>query len=51
MRRTSFANWPRWLADEAGPPITLNHAPRGHDAEAQVVCQRPDVISRFAVDV
>jgi DNA-binding HxlR family transcriptional regulator len=28
----------RWLADAAGPPITLHHAPCGHDTEAQVVC-------------
>jgi DNA-binding HxlR family transcriptional regulator len=28
----------RWLADAAGPPITLHHARCGHDAEAQVVC-------------
>jgi len=28
----------RWLADEAGPPITVHHTACGHDAEARVVC-------------
>jgi DNA-binding HxlR family transcriptional regulator len=66
----------RWLADAAGPPVTLHHTTCGHDTEAHVVCahckqplgaddtamrmgpgfpaklaQRPDAISRFAVDV
>jgi DNA-binding HxlR family transcriptional regulator len=28
----------RWLADEAGPPITLHHDACGHDTHAEVVC-------------
>jgi DNA-binding HxlR family transcriptional regulator len=28
----------RWLADEAGPPITMHHSSCGHDTEARVVC-------------
>src|SRR5882757_414209 len=28
----------RWLADEAGPPITLHHDACGHDTRAEVVC-------------
>jgi DNA-binding HxlR family transcriptional regulator len=28
----------RWLADEAGPPITMHHNACGHDSEARVVC-------------
>ncbi|HEX8803589.1 MAG TPA: helix-turn-helix domain-containing protein [Acidimicrobiales bacterium] len=28
----------RWLADEAGPPITLHHETCDHDTEAEVVC-------------
>jgi DNA-binding HxlR family transcriptional regulator len=28
----------RWLADEAGPPITVHHSSCGHDTEARVVC-------------
>lgn len=30
----------RWLADEAGPPITLHHDACGHDTEARVTCAR-----------
>lgn len=28
----------RWLADEAGPPVTLHHEACGHDTHAEVVC-------------
>jgi DNA-binding HxlR family transcriptional regulator len=28
----------RWLADEAGPPVTLHHERCGHDSHAEVVC-------------
>lgn len=28
----------RWLADEAGPPVTVRHDTCGHDATAEVVC-------------
>lgn len=28
----------RWLADEAGPPITMHHERCGHDTHAEVVC-------------
>ncbi|HWD01398.1 MAG TPA: helix-turn-helix domain-containing protein [Amycolatopsis sp.] len=28
----------RWLATEAGPPITTHHAACGHDTHAEVVC-------------
>jgi DNA-binding HxlR family transcriptional regulator len=28
----------RWLAGEAGPPITLHHDACGHDTHAEVVC-------------
>jgi DNA-binding MarR family transcriptional regulator len=28
----------RWLADEAGPPITLHHHRCGQDTHAEVVC-------------
>jgi len=28
----------RWLAEEAGPPITLHHNACGHDTQAEVVC-------------
>ena len=28
----------RWLADPAGPPITMHHTCCGRDTEAQVVC-------------
>jgi DNA-binding HxlR family transcriptional regulator len=30
----------RWLADEAGPPITAHHKECGHDSHAEVVCAR-----------
>jgi DNA-binding HxlR family transcriptional regulator len=28
----------RWLADEGGPPIVLEHVPCGHDLQPEVVC-------------
>jgi len=28
----------RWLAEEAGPPVTMRHDTCGHDAHAEVVC-------------
>lgn len=28
----------RWLAGEAGPPVTLHHERCGHDSHAEVVC-------------
>src|SRR5690606_26052361 len=28
----------RWLADEAGPPVTFHHRTCGHDTHAEVVC-------------
>ncbi|MEY9875574.1 DNA-binding HxlR family transcriptional regulator [Streptacidiphilus sp. MAP12-33] len=28
----------RWLADEAGPPVTVHHDHCGHDTTAEVVC-------------
>jgi DNA-binding HxlR family transcriptional regulator len=28
----------RWLAEEAGPPITMHHHSCGHDTHAEVVC-------------
>lgn len=28
----------RWMADEAGPPITFHHSTCGHDTHAEVVC-------------
>jgi DNA-binding HxlR family transcriptional regulator len=28
----------RWLAGEAGPPVTLHHRSCGHDTYAEVVC-------------
>lgn len=28
----------RWLADAAGPPVTMHHTACGHNTEAQVVC-------------
>ncbi|MFD4576697.1 winged helix-turn-helix transcriptional regulator [Streptomyces sp. NPDC058417] len=40
----------RWLADEAGPPVTFRHTSCGHDVHAEVVCGecreplRPDAI-------
>lgn len=35
----AMAHWgDRWLADEAGAPITLHHDRCGHDSHAEVVC-------------
>jgi DNA-binding HxlR family transcriptional regulator len=35
----AMAAWgDRWLAGEAGPPITLHHSTCGHDTHAEVVC-------------
>jgi DNA-binding HxlR family transcriptional regulator len=35
----AMARWgDRWLADEAGPPITFHHDRCGHDTHAEVVC-------------
>lgn len=28
----------RWLAGEAGPPVTVHHTACGHDTHAEVVC-------------
>ncbi len=28
----------RWMADEAGPPVTFHHRTCGHDTHAEVVC-------------
>ncbi|HEY1973214.1 MAG TPA: winged helix-turn-helix transcriptional regulator, partial [Pseudonocardia sp.] len=28
----------RWLAEEAGPPVTMHHHSCGHDTHAEVVC-------------
>ncbi|WAC53916.1 winged helix-turn-helix transcriptional regulator [Gordonia sp. SL306] len=29
----------RWLADDAGPPLTLRHTACGHETRARVVCE------------
>jgi DNA-binding HxlR family transcriptional regulator len=35
----AMARWgDRWLAGEAGPPITFHHERCGHDSHAEVVC-------------
>jgi DNA-binding HxlR family transcriptional regulator len=35
----AMAAWgDRWLADAAGPPVTLHHTACGQDTEARVVC-------------
>jgi DNA-binding HxlR family transcriptional regulator len=35
----AMAQWgDRWLAGEAGPPITFHHERCGHDSHAEVVC-------------
>jgi DNA-binding HxlR family transcriptional regulator len=35
----AMARWgDRWLADEAGPPVTMHHTRCGHDTHAEVVC-------------
>jgi DNA-binding HxlR family transcriptional regulator len=39
----AMARWgDRWLAGEAGPPITFYHERCGHDSHAEVVCAHCD---------